>query len=156
MFWIVIVGVVIAVGAIIKVFSGRQQHRGEASSPSNSDGSSLDPIDTPWAGRQHRQNSDPSDKPHGYNSWEEAFNRPVTDDLRFKIEYVDSDGVVTTREIRPISIHLLRGKAELYIKARCGLRNDERTFFSPRIQSTINLQTGRKINDLGQYLRGKY
>ena len=113
-------------------------------------------IETPWEGRQYHVTNDPDDKPNSFNNWEEAFNRPIADDLRFRIEYADADGVITEREIKPKSIHLIRQSPDVYIKAHCFMQNDERTFFSPRIRSTTNLVTGRRISDLGQYLRGRY
>lgn len=113
-------------------------------------------AEQPWRGRQGEHLRGDSSKPNGAEPWEEVYNRRVTDDLLFSIEYADSDGVVTEREIRPISIHLVRNEAFVYIKAHCSARQDTRTFHSDRIQSTKNLKTGRMIGDLGQYLRGKY
>lgn len=113
-------------------------------------------ADQPWRGRQGEQTREDGRKPNSAETWDEVYNRPVTDDLCFAIEYADSDGVVTEREIRPISIHLVRNEAFVYIKAHCSPRQDTRPFHSDRIRSTKNLNTGRMIGDLGQYLRGKY
>lgn len=91
-----------------------------------------------------------------FATWEEAMNRPITDDLRFLIEYQDANGVVTEREIRPLRIELKANRPEVTIVAHCYLRNEERPFRSERILKTLNRQTGRKLNDLGQYLRARY
>ncbi|MDI6025628.1 hypothetical protein QBK99_05345 [Corticibacterium sp. UT-5YL-CI-8] len=91
-----------------------------------------------------------------YNTWEEAMNRSVTDDLRFLIEYSDAAGVVTEREINPTMIKLTAHRPEVKIVAYCHLRGEEREFRSERILFAKNLKTGRQITDLGQYLRGKY
>lgn len=91
-----------------------------------------------------------------FQSWDEAFNRAITDDLWFFIEYVNRDGEVSERVITPKSIHLMRGYKWLLIKAQCHLRNDERTFRSDRIQFVRNLKSNRVINDLGAYLRSRY
>ncbi|MGI0525744.1 WYL domain-containing protein [Rhizobium giardinii] len=91
-----------------------------------------------------------------FQTWDEAFNRPIGDDLRFLIKYVNRDGEITKRVIAPTSIHLMRGQPWLFIKAQCHLRNAERTFRSDRIQFARNLKTKRVINDLGAYLRSRY
>lgn len=91
-----------------------------------------------------------------FQTWDEAFNRAITHDLRFFIEYVNRDGEISERVITPKSIHLMRGQKWLFIKAQCHLRNDERTFRSDRIQFARNLKTKRVINDLGAYLRSRY
>ncbi len=91
-----------------------------------------------------------------FQTWNEAFNRAITDDLRFFIEYVNRDGEISERVITPKSIHLMRGQKWLFIKAQCHLRKDERTFRSDRIQFARNLKTKRVINDLGAYLRSRY
>ena len=111
----------------------------------------------PWRNRQY----DPTildDGPSGdrFANWDEAFNRAISDDLTFAIEYADREGVVTEREISPTSIHLIRFEPVIYIKAYCHMRKETRTFRSDRIMECRNLKTGRKIADLGQYLRGKY
>ncbi len=109
----------------------------------------------PWKGRQFSPTDDPNDRPEGdrFASWDEAFNRPITDVLSFKIEYVDRDGTLTERIIEPRSIHLLRSRPDLYIRAFCHLRGSMRVFYSPRITKCLNLQSNRNLTDLGQYLR---
>lgn len=82
--------------------------------------------------------------------------RPITDELRFWIEYADADGVVTEREIRPVAITIRANRPEVTIRARCMLRQDDRSFRSERILSARNMATRRPISDLGQYLRAKY
>ena len=91
-----------------------------------------------------------------FATWDDALNRPVKDAYRFEIDYVDSDGEATTRQIEPISIHIKTRDPDTYVKARCSLRNDTRVFLSSRVQRCVNLATNRSITDLGQYLRGKY
>lgn len=113
-------------------------------------------VEEPWRGRQHNLVSDPDDRPNSAASWEEVYNRPITDQLHFEIEYADEDGVVTERVITPKSIHLVRHEPWVYIRAACSLRGSERTFKSDRIQRCRNLQTNRPLKDLGQYLRGRY
>jgi hypothetical protein len=117
-----------------------------------------DELHEPWRGRQHRPNDNPNDRPEGgkFATWEEAFNRRITDKLDFLIEYADRDGVVTERRIEPRSIHLIRNRPELYIRAFCHLRNSERNFHTARIHKCLNVQTNRQITDLGQHLRRKY
>ncbi|MBX3597322.1 MAG: hypothetical protein KF874_07105 [Rhizobiaceae bacterium] len=95
-------------------------------------------------------------KPRFYENWDAAFNRDITDEQRFWIEYSDENGEVTEREIRPISIHLIRESYIVYIKSLCYLRREMRTFRSDRILSARNLKTNRSIIDLGQYLRSRY
>lgn len=114
-------------------------------------------IEKPWRARQNIPD-DPNDRPDGrqFASWDEAYNRPITDNLRFRIEYEDMSGTVTFREITPIMIHLMSQDPTCYIEAHCHLQHDQRTFRSDRILSTQNLQTGRSIKDLGQYLRSRY
>lgn len=98
------------------------------------------------------------DKPANprFATWEEAMNRPVTDDLRFLIQYADADGVVTERIITPKMIRLTAHQPEVRILAYCHLRGEERTFRSERIMGTTNLQTNRPLKDLGQHLRSRY
>jgi len=91
-----------------------------------------------------------------YSTWEEAMNRPVTDSLLFRISYADRNGEITEREIVPLAIHLTAHRPEVRIRAKCLLRNAERDFMSDRIITSVNMRTGRKISDLGQYLRAKY
>jgi hypothetical protein len=112
----------------------------------------------PWEGRQGLRSGNPNDRPDNprFPTWDAAFNRLISDELRFLIEYADSNGEVTKREISPKSIHLLRGKDELYIVAHCHLRGEERTFLSSRILSAFNVKTRRWISDLGSYLRSRY
>jgi hypothetical protein len=110
---------------------------------------------TSWFRRGSTARDSRPDNPR-FPSWEEAFNRPIGDDLRFFIEYVNRDGEITKREITPTSIHLMRGQEWLFIKAQCHLRKDERTFRSDRILFARNLKTKRVIGDLGAYLRSKY
>lgn len=110
----------------------------------------------PWYGKQYRNTGDPDDKPNSFASWDLAFNRQITDELWFEITYADADGVVTDRKIRPISIHLLPQRGDLFIRAYCAERDAERTFYSSRIQRCINLQTKRRLSNLGQYLRGRF
>lgn len=126
--------------------------------PTNINRHPEEDLSEPWRGRQHLPTDDPNDKPEGerFETWEEAFNRQISDKLEFMIEYADFHGVVTERNIEPISIHLIRESPDLYIKAFCHLRNSERTFLSSRIQSCVNLRTKRSITNLGQYLRSKY
>ncbi|WGD31207.1 WYL domain-containing protein [Ancylobacter sp. WKF20] len=117
--------------------------------------SPFDPA-RPWVGRQHRPTDDPDSRPDNGKTWDEVFNRPVTDPLRFEIEYQDRDGVVTTRTIRPLSIHLIRYEPWIYIHAFCETRQEERSFHSERVLSARNLRTNRPIKDLGQFLRRTY
>lgn len=101
---------------------------------------------------------DTSSRPENpkFATWDEAMNRPVTNDLRFMIEYADADGVITERVIKPLGIHQMAGGAIIYITAFCTTRNAIRTFRSDRILAAYNMQTNRKISDLGNYLRGRY
>lgn len=69
----------------------------------------------------------------------------------FEIEYLDRNGSSSKRLIGwPSFRH--DGKDTL-ITAYCSLRQDERTFRASRIVSCRNLETGRQIKDLGQWLR---
>lgn len=107
----------------------------------------------PWLGRQYLGDGSFDDRPNSFNTWHEAFNREVVDSPVFAIEYADDEGVVTARRIKPQSIHLVRSQEYVYIVAHCFERSDERTFRSDRILSTKNEKTGRRIGDLGSYLR---
>ena len=108
----------------------------------------------PWVGRQYRLHGD-DDRPEGsrFASWEEAFNRPAPAGLRYWIEYADKDGVVTEREIEPKSIHLLPREPEIFLRAYCHLRREERTFHTSRVIQATNLKTGRQISNLAGHLR---
>lgn len=111
----------------------------------------------PW--KKYQPNPlDTSSRPDNpkFATWDEAMNRPITDDLQFMIEYVDSDGEITERMIKPLVIHLMAGKTTIYIDAFCTVRNDIRSFRSDRILAARNMQTKREISDLGNYLRGRY
>ncbi|MGF9691439.1 WYL domain-containing protein [Rhizobium sp. 0TCS1.26] len=115
-------------------------------------------LHQPWLAKPKPLYDDEESRPDNvrFPTWDEAFNRQVTDEIRFRIEYADNDGVVSEREITPLSIHLRRGQPDVYITAYCYMRAEERTFRSDRIQFTMNLKTKRVINDLGQYLRARY
>lgn len=106
-------------------------------------------------GSRTRRDQSRPDNPR-FQTWDEAFKRPITDDLRFFIENMGRDGEIIEREITPKSLHLMRGQPWLFILAQCHLRNEERTFRSDRIQFARNLKTNRVINDLGSYLRSRY
>lgn len=105
--------------------------------------------------RDRAGEDDVPDNPR-FATWEEAINRPVTDDLRFQIEYADKNGEVTEREIEPRMIHPIPHAPEITIEAFCHLRQAMRTFYSARVLKCTNLATNRPIKDLGQYLRGRY
>ena len=89
-----------------------------------------------------------------YATWHEALNRPITDELRFAIEYADVDGVVTERTIQPEMIHIAGDR--LYIAAFCEERQETRTFLDSNIRTVKNLQTGRNLAGLGAHLQKKY
>ena len=75
----------------------------------------------PWVEAQKwTKTADPPENGK-YATWDEALNRPITDALRFEIEYADRDGVVTERTIRPQMIHIAGDW--LYIEAYCETRN---------------------------------
>jgi hypothetical protein len=108
-----------------------------------------DELPEPWKGRQYLGSDDLDDVPNSAETWEEAFNRPVTDKLLFRIEYADRDGVITERTIEPKSIHLITNSPDFYIRAVCHLRHEVRTFYTPRIRKCVNLNTNRPLKDLG-------
>lgn len=71
---------------------------------------------------------------------------------RFLIEYVDVDGVVSEREIAPITIERGRKRGVFLITAYCHLRGENRTFRSDRILRTRDLRTMRTVADLVSHL----
>lgn len=91
-----------------------------------------------------------------YGGWDRTYSRPVTDGPRFWIEYSDINGEITEREITPLGLQMKAGRQAIVIRALCHLRNEERSFRSDRILAARNIDTGRPIRDLGQYLRGRY
>ena len=107
-----------------------------------------------WRNFRFSQSQKPTDS--RFASWEEAFNRPITDGLRLHIEYADKDGVITERAIRPVSFHLTPKRKEVYIRAFCERSREERTFRSDRILSAVNLETSKPIRNVGGYLRHFY
>ncbi|AVO37372.1 WYL domain-containing protein [Pukyongiella litopenaei] len=108
----------------------------------------------PWIEAQKwTETADPPQNGN-YATWDEALNRPVTDDIRFEIEYADREGEITNRTIRPEMIHIAGDR--LYIEAYCETREETRTFLDSNIRATKNLQTGRNLSDLGAYLRSRY
>ena len=117
---------------------------------------SFSPNDSGYSIESYVEYDEELTQPDGYDSWYEALNRPVTQEHLFWIEYCDRDGVITEREIVPKSIHLQPKQSELLIKAQCNLRGEERSFYTARIQDCKNLQTNRKIKNLGVYLRDRY
>jgi len=74
---------------------------------------------------------------------------PFDREPEFLIEYADSDGVVTSRQIEIFS----RGWKDESFRAWCFLRSEERTFRFDRVLSARNLRTGRAISDLRNYVR---
>ena len=50
-----------------------------------------------------------------FQTWNEAFNRAITDDLRFFIEYVNRDGEISGRVITPKSIHLMTKRPKVVV-----------------------------------------
>ena len=76
---------------------------------------------------------------------------PSKEDYQFEIVYKDKAGNISSRRLAWIS--WTPDGADTMIHAFCEEAQAERTFRSSRIISCRNVFTGRKINDLGQYLR---
>ena len=75
-----------------------------------------------------RENRGPRSRPSG----------PCT----LQINYVDADGVWTTRKVAPYK----SGNTNEKFNAWCETRQDRRTFFFSRIQSAVDLTTGQSLN----------
>lgn len=76
---------------------------------------------------------------------------PRDGDYAFEIEYLDRNGNRTMRKITWPGFS--RDGKDTIIEAYCSLREEVRTFRGSRIVSCRNLQTGRQIKDLGEWLR---
>lgn len=80
-----------------------------------------------------------------------AMQKPKGQDYQFEIEYVDRIGNQTKRRIA--WVHHEPDGEDTLLHAYCEIAQADRTFRSSRIQSCMNLWTGRKIKDLGRYFR---
>lgn len=64
-----------------------------------------------------------------------------------QINYVDADGVWTTRNVAPYK----SGNTNERFDAWCETRQDRRTFFFSRVQSGVELATGRRLDRAGVF-----
>lgn len=64
-----------------------------------------------------------------------------------QINYVDADGVWTTRNVAPYK----SGNTNERFDAWCEARQDRRTFFFSRVQSGVELATGRRLDRAGVF-----
>jgi uncharacterized tellurite resistance protein B-like protein len=93
-----------------------------------------------WDEGRNPQNGDRSSKDDRWQLAESSTRRYQSDDYdrtpAYRIEYVDADGVITTREISPAS-----DKGTKYsLRAYCFLRHDWRTFLSERLRKVWKLE----------------
>ena len=70
----------------------------------------------------------------------------------YRITYVDADGVVTEREIYVDRWFEGSEDGAVYYSCWCFLKDERRTFRQDRIQSTVNLSTGRRIKSIAKHL----
>lgn len=70
---------------------------------------------------------------------------PSDSSLRYAMEYVDFDGVVTNREIAVRAVE--KSYDAVYVIAFCQLRNAMRTFRAERIRSLRSMTDGKEIDD---------
>ena len=87
-----------------------------------------------------------------YGDIEEQVEMPAKAYRAFNIQYTDEDGVITERDIYPIRVQSFENGRKV-IHAWCYLRSEMRTFKNWSIDATVNLHTGKRIEDLGRYLR---
>lgn len=64
-----------------------------------------------------------------------------------QINYVDADGVWTTRNVAPYK----SGNTNERFDAWCETRQDRRTFFFSRVQSGVELSTGKRLDRAGVF-----
>lgn len=79
--------------------------------------------------------------------------RTPSEKLHLQIDYMDNDGIETSREI---VISKKSNVDDYYIRAKCLLRNEERTFIIHRVQHCFNPETGEFIQNIKQYVDGFY
>jgi len=73
--------------------------------------------------------------------------------LHLQIDYIDNDGIETSREI------VISGKTKVdnyYIHAKCLLRNEQRMFKIHMVQHCFNPETGEFVSDIKKYVDDFY
>lgn len=78
------------------------------------------------------------------------------EDLELEIDYKDSEGKETTRQVRLLKYSVNPDLSEAYLRAHCYLRDSWRTFLSTRIGRCVDIETGEIIQDIPKYLKEKY
>ena len=78
------------------------------------------------------------------------------EDLELEIDYKDSEGKETTRQVRLLKYSVNPDMSEAYLRAHCYLRDSWRTFLSTRIGRCVDIETGEIIQDIPKYLKEKY
>lgn len=74
---------------------------------------------------------------------------PAVSGMVFDIEYVDADGVVTSRRVRLRNVY--PGPEGLYFDAYCEMRRGDRTFIAHRVAQMITI-SGEQINYPASFL----
>jgi hypothetical protein len=91
------------------------------------------------------------------DSWEGGFwdvDRPYPADARLRLSYTDANGSFSERTVEVSQF----GEFEsgILLIGHCRLRNATRTFRVDRIQACVDEETGEIVEDVAQYLRGRY
>ena len=76
--------------------------------------------------------------------------------LELEIDYKDSKGNETTRQIKLKRYRINPDNKEALLYGFCSLRNGGRDFYASRIQRCVDLETGEVIENIILYLEEKY
>jgi uncharacterized membrane protein len=82
----------------------------------------------------------------------QSTKSPIPVQARLKIKYLDTQGIESQREIHA---HGYVDSSPGYIKARCLLRRDNRTFRTDRILEAVDMETGEVIKRIPTFMRSK-
>ena len=74
----------------------------------------------------------------------------------FEIDYIDSEGLETTRKIGVRQFELKEDRSDVYLRAHCHLRNANRGFHASRIKRCVDMATGHHVEHLPEYISTLY
>jgi len=84
-----------------------------------------------------------------------SISHRISKRMKFEIEYYNADGEVSERIIIPSSVRKKQSSIYL-IWAYCEMRKESRTFRNDRILKCIEVESKKKIKNLGKYLYDNY
>lgn len=91
--------------------------------------------------------------------WEEAVDelggRSFRCDVKLGFSYADSNGIITTRQIRAKAF-MPWSDSDHLILGFCNLRKEDRRFLTSRMEGVTDLETGKYIYDVDRYLTQAY